>query len=220
MNYTLRSIEIVRDGDGMTYDVLEDGEHRGCVIDERHAGLARGGWAAWTPRNPGNGRRDGVVGFYATAEEAADAILDTWPAPAGPKGETEPRAQWRAIHLRALPAGRRRAVAAHAARLHTEGGRTPASCWKAAIDADWSAQLDASPVPSEDEFVRCVSVLGGDVHDAPREQAGDPHMLPICRTGDMTNRGTRYRETGGELTCQHCIAQRDRRAERRARRAA
>lgn len=202
-------VQIVRDGNGMTYDVLEDGEHRGVVFDERPANLARGAWAAWSPRV-------GNVGFFATAEEAADAVLDTHPAPAGPKGETEPRNRWRALDLRTLPVGRRRAVIAHAARLHAEGGRTPASCWKAALEADWRAQIAAAPIPSEDDFVRCMSVLGGEVHDAPREQAGDFHMLPICRTGEMTNQGTRYRKTSGELTCQHCIRQRDRRAERRA----
>lgn len=201
-------IAVVRDGDSMTYDVWEDGKHRGAIFDETPARLARGGWAAWSPRT-------GTVGFYATAEEAADAVLDTHPAPAGPKGETEPRAPWRAVHLRGLAAGRRRAVVAHAARLHAGGGRTPASCWKAAMDADWQRQLDARPVVEEDCFVRCMSVLGGEVHDAPREEAGDFHMLPLCRTGGMTNRGTRYREVSGELTCRHCIGYRDRREERR-----
>ncbi|MFI9079149.1 hypothetical protein ACIGW8_22210 [Streptomyces sioyaensis] len=64
---------------GMTHHVWRDRNGIGVLFDETPAGLARGGWAAWSPKCRNKG---GVVGWYATKEEAADAVDEAWPTPA------------------------------------------------------------------------------------------------------------------------------------------
>ena len=49
-----------------------------------------------------------------------------------------------------------------------------------------------------------ISVLGGKVHKRMPE-LGD-HFFPWCRTGSMTNSGTKYRGTDAEVTCSNCLA--------------
>ncbi|MDT0472797.1 hypothetical protein RM863_11745 [Streptomyces sp. DSM 41014] len=49
-----------------------------------------------------------------------------------------------------------------------------------------------------------VSVLGGKVHKRMPE-LGD-HFFPFCRTGSMTNRGTKYRATEAAVTCRVCLS--------------
>ncbi|MEU1309479.1 hypothetical protein ABZ419_11370 [Streptomyces cinnamoneus] len=56
------------------YDVEHGDDHLGVIFDETPAGLSRGGWAAWSPKAK---RRDGIVGFFATKEDAAAAIAKT-----------------------------------------------------------------------------------------------------------------------------------------------
>jgi hypothetical protein len=49
-----------------------------------------------------------------------------------------------------------------------------------------------------------VSVLGGKVHKRMPE-LGD-YFFPLCRTGSMTNQGTKYRGTEAEVTCTVCLS--------------
>lgn len=64
---------------GMTHQVWRDREGIGVLFDETPAGLARGGWGAWSPKSASRG---GIVGWYATKEEAAAAVDEAWPTPA------------------------------------------------------------------------------------------------------------------------------------------
>jgi hypothetical protein len=60
-----------------------------------------------------------------------------------------------------------------------------------------------------------MPIMGGKVHEVTNwGDDGPEHVFPLCRTGSMTNQGTRYRKTTLELTCVNCI---DNRARRRAR---
>ncbi|MFH9248207.1 hypothetical protein ACH4LK_22595 [Streptomyces lydicus] len=70
---------IVTHDHGMKHDVWRDGGGLGALFDETPANLARGGWAAWSPKCSNKG---GIIGFYATKEEAAAAVAEAWPAPA------------------------------------------------------------------------------------------------------------------------------------------
>lgn len=80
--------------------VTPDGPHRhtvwldrhviGTIFDESAANLARGGFAAWSPKAP---RKDGIVGFYATAEEARAAIGKLY----GARQEAQAAPQWRTL---------------------------------------------------------------------------------------------------------------------------
>ncbi|WP_411140273.1 hypothetical protein [Streptomyces sp. x-80] len=70
---------VVTHDHGMTHQVWRDREGIGVVFDETPAGLARGGWAAWSPTCENKG---GIIGWYATKGEAADAVAKAWPAPA------------------------------------------------------------------------------------------------------------------------------------------
>ncbi|GAA2732208.1 hypothetical protein [Streptomyces nogalater] len=206
-------IVITKDGDRPQYDVWLDQKHIGTIFDETGANLARGGFAAWSPKAQ---RKDGIVGFYATKEEAGDAI-GRLHRPVGPRGMTEPRNRSDSLSFHALPADRQAAVTAHAARLHAEGGRTAARCWRDALDADWREHLE---IPDEDTLRMCVAVMGGEIHTvAPGSD--DTHVYPLCRTGGQNNRLTKYRFVdGADLTCQHCVGYREGRAAARARKAA
>ena len=73
---------VVTHDHGMTHHVWRDREGIGALIDETPAGLARGGWAAWSPKYTNRG---GIVGSYATKEEAA---AEAWPTPATEAVET------------------------------------------------------------------------------------------------------------------------------------
>lgn len=70
---------IVTHDHGMTHHVWRNGEGIGVLFDETPAGLPRGGWCAWSPKSSNRG---GIVGWYATKEEAAAAVAETWPVPA------------------------------------------------------------------------------------------------------------------------------------------
>lgn len=64
--------EVVTAKDGHSkHDVWVDGEMIGTVFDESAAKLERGAFAAWSPKCRNKG---GIVGFYGSLEDAADAI--------------------------------------------------------------------------------------------------------------------------------------------------
>jgi hypothetical protein len=206
-------VVITQDGDGPRYDVWLDQKHIGSLFDETGANLARGNFAAWSPKAPA---KNGHVGFFATKEQAADAIGRLY-RPAGPRGMTEPHNRNDRFTFHALPADRQAKVTAHAARLHTEGGRTAARCWRDALNADWR---DNTETPDEDTLRMCIAVNGGEIHTAAHED-DDEQVFPLCRTGGQNNRLTKYQfVTGADLTCQHCVGYREGRAAARARKAA
>lgn len=77
-----------------------------------------------------------------------------------------------------------------------------------ATDADQPAQS------GQREERHVVSYLGGKVH------LGSPLLedaFPLCRTGAMTNSGTRYRHTDQPVDCANCCEHLRRRAHRAAR---
>ncbi|MEU9975070.1 hypothetical protein [Streptomyces sp. NPDC051014] len=53
-----------------------------------------------------------------------------------------------------------------------------------------------------------ISVLGGKVHKRQTafDDGGPEFHFPLCRTGSMTNRGTKYRPTEAEVTCTLCLS--------------
>ncbi len=53
-----------------------------------------------------------------------------------------------------------------------------------------------------------ISMLGGKVHTRQTafDDGGPEFHFPLCRTGSMTNRGTRYRLTEAEVTCSICLS--------------
>ncbi|MFM9590742.1 hypothetical protein ACKI16_29570 [Streptomyces scabiei] len=63
----------------------------------------------------------------------------------------------------------------------------------------------------------CVSVRGGKVHEVTEwDDQGPDYVFPLCRTGSMTNSGTKYRKTTEALSCTNCVANRERRRARQA----
>lgn len=67
----------------------------------------------------------------------------------------------------------------------------------------------------------CVSVRGGKVHEVTEwDDQGPEYVFPLCRTGSMTNSGTKYRKTTADLSCTNCVANRERRRARQAEEAA
>ncbi|MEY9937330.1 hypothetical protein [Streptacidiphilus sp. MAP5-3] len=83
-----------------------------------------------------------------------------------------------------------------------------------ATDAD----QPAASVPIEQPQERHVTPFaGGKVHlDTP----GLRYDFPLCRTGAMTNSGTKYRQTDAPVDCVHCTEQLRRQAARLEREAA
>jgi hypothetical protein len=67
----------------------------------------------------------------------------------------------------------------------------------------------------------CVSVKGGKVHEVTEwDDQGPDYVFPLCRTGSMTNSGTKYTRTTQDLSCTNCVANRERRRARQAQEAA
>lgn len=67
----------------------------------------------------------------------------------------------------------------------------------------------------------CVSVKGGKVHEVTEwDDQGPDYVFPLCRTGSMTNSGTKYTHTTQDLSCTNCVANRERRRTRQAQEAA
>lgn len=85
---------------------------------------------------------------------------------------------------------------------------------------------DEAPAGVETEWEpgHCTTMRGGAVHEVTSgldgSDGGPVHIFPLCRTGSMTNQGTRYRKVKAELTCKNCISNRERRRAAQARRAA
>lgn len=81
-----------------------------------------------------------------------------------------------------------------------------------------AAPADEAPVDVEDvwEPGHCTTMRGGAVHEVTSgldgSDGGPVHIFPLCRTGAMTNQGTRYRKVKAPLTCKNCIGNRDRRS--------
>ncbi|MFF8789151.1 hypothetical protein [Streptomyces sp. NPDC015125] len=136
----------------MKLNVELDGEMIGVVFDESPAKLARGGFAAWSSKCRNRG---GIVGFYPSKEEAAEAIADLY-AEDGPAGAKAPEdAEERAVFL-ALPTDRRNATAREAADVH-HGTRTVAECWTEALAWDEGEHPGADPETGEPVYVRTHS---------------------------------------------------------------
>jgi hypothetical protein len=207
-------VVVTQDGDRPQYDVWLDQKHIGTLFDETAANLARGNFAAWSPRGRA---KDGVVGFYATKEEAGEAIGRLY-RPVGPRGMTEPSNRNDRYNYNTLPADRQAAVAAHAARMHTEGRLTAARAWREALNVDWR---DNIVTPDEDALFMCIAVNGGEIHSTMGQDDDDRHVYPLCRTMGQNSRLTKYRFiTGRDLTCRTCVGYREGRAAARARKAA
>ncbi|WP_181803221.1 hypothetical protein [Streptomyces shenzhenensis] len=187
----------------MKLNVELDGEMIGVVFDESPAKLARGGFAAWSSKCRNRG---GIVGFYSTKEDAAEAIAELY-AEDGPDGSKAPEdAQQRAKFL-ALPTARRNEVALIAASVYeSDGTRTVAEEWTHALEIDLMEHPDVDPetgkpvyvhahggtskhLPDPDrpeKFTLCglrwhlaaVSVRNGEIRRAPRFQI---LSLPECQ---------------------------------------
>ncbi|MEO3974427.1 hypothetical protein [Streptomyces sp. CAU 1734] len=75
--------------------VWRNRDYAGVVLDESAAGMSRGGFAAWSLKA---GNRNGHVGFFATLEEAVDAIQAFYPAPADVEPERCVSVRGGAVH--------------------------------------------------------------------------------------------------------------------------
>jgi len=201
------------------YAVWLNGNVIGTIGDELGTIPTRGRYAAWSPNS---GTRTGHLGFFGDLNEAARAIKDLHPEAVdttGPKGQTKPTNRDAGLLFRTLPADRQNTVRAAAGAYHRAGTHTPVKAWKQALGDDWRAYLATVPVPDEDTFRHCMTVLGtGEVHTASGLSDED-HAIPQCRTGGQNTRLTRYRFVTGEITCATCIEYRRRRAVARAKRA-
>lgn len=91
---------------GQQYDVYVDGEMIGTVGDEslsrQATGSERGAFVTWAPKQ--SKRRDGIVDFYPTLEEAAEATVGR---PAGPREAHRETYKDVEIVLTFHPAGKR-----------------------------------------------------------------------------------------------------------------
>ncbi|MFG2512618.1 hypothetical protein [Streptomyces sp. NPDC048584] len=136
----------------MKLNVKLDGEMIGVVFDESPAKLARGGFAAWSSKCRNRG---GIVGFYPSKEEAAEAIADLYAAD-GPGGSKAPGFTKRRAKFFALPTVRRDSVARRAAYLY-DGTRTVTACWAAALEWDEGEHPGPDPETGEPVYVRTHS---------------------------------------------------------------
>ncbi|MFG3287298.1 hypothetical protein ACGF3G_00550 [Streptomyces sp. NPDC048179] len=207
-------VVITQDGDRPHHDVWMNQQHIGSLFDETAANLARGNFAAWSPKGSG---KNGMVGFFDTKEEAGEAIALPY-RPVGPRGMTEPSNRNDRYNYSKLPADRQAAVAEHAARMHAEGRLTAARAWREALNVDWR---DNIATPDEDTLFMCIAVNGGEIHTTAGQDDDGRHVYPLCRTMGQNSRLTKYRFiTGRDLTCRTCIRYRENRAAARARKVA
>ncbi|MCM1964871.1 hypothetical protein [Streptomyces sp. G1] len=107
-------------------------------------------------------------------------------------------------------------------------GAMCAGCTKAAksiaAQAEYAAKVKEAMQEEYVEAGRCTPVAGGEVHEMQHgtpEDGRPEHVFPLCRTGGMTNRGTKYRKTAPDapLTCTNCVANKERRDAYRAKHA-
>ncbi|MCD9903199.1 hypothetical protein LUR56_31100 [Streptomyces sp. MT29] len=169
---------------GMTLNVKLDRTMIGVVFDESPAKLKRGAFAAWSERCPNRG---GIVGFYPTKEEAAEAIADLY-AEAGPLGSKAPAFTKRRARFLALPTARRNAIARKAAYLH-DGTRTMTACWAAALEWDEGEHPGPDPETGEPVFVRTHSATSR--HRPNPDKAG---RITLC--GHAWQLASWYRHQG------------------------
>lgn len=100
----------------------------------------------------------------------------------------------------------------------------PQHCTPAPAAAEPAAVEAPAGVETEWEPGHCTPMMGGAVHEVTSgldgSDGGPVYIFPLCRTGSMTNQGTKYRKVKAPLTCKNCIGNRDRRRAAQARRAA
>jgi hypothetical protein len=149
----------------------------GVVFDESLAKLERGGFCAWSARCRNKG---GIVGFYPTKEEAAEAIAELFAKP-GPEGTTSPADATERAAFLSLSTERRDAIARNAARIHF-GTVTVAEAWTKALRIDAQDHPGADPETGEPVHVRTNS---GQARHMPnpdrtgrRTLCGDTWQLP------------------------------------------
>ncbi|MFE0648529.1 hypothetical protein ACFVZH_08085 [Streptomyces sp. NPDC059534] len=51
-----------------------------------------------------------------------------------------------------------------------------------------------------------ISVMGGKIHKRQTFEGGEDFYFPLCRTGDMTNKGTKYKGAEAPVTCSICLS--------------
>ncbi|MFF0481075.1 hypothetical protein [Streptomyces sp. NPDC004435] len=51
-----------------------------------------------------------------------------------------------------------------------------------------------------------ISMLGGKVHKRQEIEGGEDFYFPLCRTGGMTNKGTKYKGIEAAVTCAVCLS--------------
>lgn len=100
----------------------------------------------------------------------------------------------------------------------TAGRRTPGRR-RSPRRPSWPQGRPSAPATTP-EPEHCTPLMGGKVHEVmPGLEGSDgraDHVFPLCRTGAMTNSGTRYRKVTADLTCIACVSNRDRRRANRA----
>ncbi|WP_411147450.1 hypothetical protein [Streptomyces sp. A30] len=137
----------------MNHTVKLDVQMIGVIIDGSAAKLSRGAFAAWSGKCTNRG---GIVGFYRTKEDAAEAIADLY-AETGPEhSKTPENAKQRAAFL-ALPTVRRDAIAREAADLFYATRTTAAECWTDAMAWDEEEHPGPDPETGEPVYVRTHS---------------------------------------------------------------
>ncbi|MFC8463401.1 hypothetical protein [Streptomyces sp. NPDC057250] len=111
-----------------------------------------------------------------------------------------------------------------AGKMGRECGRCVKAVQTAVAQAEYEAQLDAMAQEPHVEAGRCTPLAGGEVHEMQQYDPQDrrpERVFPLCRTGSMTNTGTKYRKVAPDapLTCRNCITNAERREAFYARRA-
>lgn len=157
----------------------------------------------------------------------AQTITTTAPAQVG-NGRTVHTVRTDGFHLKAL-CGRvvdRRLSEAEAAKMSGKCKRCTELLTYFTQDPADKAPADEAPAGIETEWEpgHCTPMMGGAVHEVTSgldgSDGGPVYIFPLCRTGSMTNQGTRYGKVKAPLTCKNCIGNRDRRRAAQARRAA
>lgn len=166
------------------------------------------------------GIRDGDV-LVVESEGVVGVLANNWPiALTAAHGQFHLAAE--RYSIRTMNDGRYAASGDAAERVAAELGLTVLTHHRAPV----AAPADEAPADVEDvwEPGHCTTMRGGAVHEVTAgldgSDGGPVHIFPLCRTGSMTNQGTRYRKVTGELTCHNCIANRERRRAAKARRLA
>lgn len=166
------------------------------------------------------GIRDGDV-LVVESEGVVGVLANNWPiALTAAHGQFHLAAE--RYNIREMNDGRYAASGDAAERVAAELGLSLLPHHRALV----AAPAAEAPADVEDvwEVGHCTTMRGGAVHEVTTgldgSDGGPVHIFPLCRTGSMTNQGTRYRKVTGELTCRNCISNRERRRAAKARRLA